>query len=335
MGLHREVQKHFGSNVINYVISVRTAQGFEDSLTSTAEERRYILNQWVDHKAEYQNVHQQLRVEGPEGQESGRLSPKGFLQTRHLSFDERKKLHEDRKKRREDQLTKTDTDSSHKKCPFCRKKANDKTDQQLTPIQSGDTTESRGDDISLELEHAIHSSVEATSRGNPEEDVMIEAAIRASMRELESGNTSTLTDEEAMDRAIQASIAEASRLHAAEESSNTTNMSDEDAKHQAMLEKAIQESLREYQLSSDSREAPATEVEIISPNDTLATESDSKSLATANEDEIVMNFIKKQSLQEEDYRQAALRKEAEEQGTEADEEALKQAIEASLKGGSG
>src|SRR5687768_4316527 len=102
MGIHKEVRKLFGSSVLNYIISARTAQGFEDAKSATAEERRDVLARWKLHKDEYQSEKQKIMEHGgPEGQESGRLTPTGFLQTRHMSFEERKRLHEERKLKRE------------------------------------------------------------------------------------------------------------------------------------------------------------------------------------------------------------------------------------------
>jgi hypothetical protein len=49
------------------------------------------------------------------------------------------------------------------------------------------------------------------------------------------------------------------------------------------------------------------------------------------EEEIVVNYIKKQTLAEEEHRQKVLGKQKEPDLSAADEEALKQAIEASLR----
>lgn len=101
MGVHKEVRKMFGSSVLNYIITARTAQGFEEAQSATPEERLDILHRWTEHKSDYQSMKMAIQEQGgPEGQESGHLTPKGFMQTRHLSFEERKKLHDDRRVRR-------------------------------------------------------------------------------------------------------------------------------------------------------------------------------------------------------------------------------------------
>jgi hypothetical protein len=253
MGIHKEVRKMFGSSVLNYMISARTAQGFEEYKNSTLEERQDIINRWREHKSEYQSSKQKLtETRRPEGQDTGRLSPRGFLQTRHLSFDERKRLHEERKSKREE-VRQEVHGKDGRRCPFCARchpHTHTPRAVQTSAIVSNSTGEAP-EDSSLEFENAIHTSIMATSRGDPEEDAMIERAIRASVTELQraSGNTKDSVD---LNLAIKASIAEASRESSGDHISNTT--SDEDAEHQILMEKAIQESLSQHYLSSQSAE---------------------------------------------------------------------------------
>lgn len=247
MGIHKEVRKMFGSSVMNYIIAARTTQGYEDAKNSTKEERLDILTRWREHKDEYQNVKMNLQETGPEGQASGHLTPRGFMQTRHLTFDERKKLHDDRKTRREEERRKLEAEqghSNHRFCPFCRRTA------PHTHEPSAVQTQAHVGTVDADhFEQAIHDSVAATSRGNVEEDLMIERAIRASVRELQSSQGSILTDEEALNRAIQASISEAGR-HRSDEQNPALAMTDEEAEHQNLLEQAIQASLAQYQLNN-------------------------------------------------------------------------------------
>ena len=348
MGIHKEVRKLFGSSVLNYIISARTAQGYEDAKTATPLERQDILNRWIEHKSEYQNSKQKFQESGlPEGHESGRLTPTGFLQTRHLSFEERKKLHVDRKKYREEERIRIHGENH--RCPFCRR-----TEPHTHTPRRVQTTPSVVHSVSEtdQFEQAIHASVAATSRGNAEEDMIIERAIRASVRELVSSQGASLSDQEAVNRAIQASIAEAGRRHSSE--SSTITMTDEEAEHQAALEKAIQKSLAEYQLSvpeAADEEVDSDEDENIklaiqmSKEETaaLANEEETIRLAlqkskdeaesTRTEEDIVLEYAKKQSLLEEQHRQAMAgkQKEVPEPHSAADEEALNKAIEESLK----
>jgi hypothetical protein len=328
MGIHKEVRKLFGSSVLNYIISARTALGYEQWKSSTKEERLDIISRWHEHKEELQSTRQKILEEGPEGQESGRLSPRGFLQTRHLSFDERKKLHEDRKARREEERTKIYGEHGSR-CPFCSHSSAHRHPEAISPTTTRSSFEPEHEDF----EQAIRESVAATSRGNPEEDATIERAIRASVKELQRSGGSNLNEHDAMDRAIQASIAEANRNRA---TANPAGSSMSDAEFDAILEKSIQQSL------IDSRNAEAT----VEP-DIYVDDDDELKLAiqeskTAHEkqvlekekteEEIVLDYVKKQSLAEEAHRQAVQGKQkAPVETTDDHDDDLKRAIEESMK----
>jgi len=329
----------FGASVLNYIIAARTAQGFEDARTSTPEERQDIISRWTEHKDEYQNARQKIQEQGgPEGQESGHLSPRGFLQTRHLSFDERKRLHEERKKKREEEREKVHG-ANGSSCPFCRRafahKHTPRPVQETPVVPNG--VHATADVTGTDFEQAIHTSVAATSRGDPEEDMMIERAIRASLRELQNAQGSTISDEEALERAIKASVAEAARRHSADVTS-LENSHEDDSEHRALLENAIQKSLMEYQLPPRTEEP----IEVHDDDDVDTDEDEDVKLAIKNskeeeasrpktEEEIVLEYVKKQSLAEEEHRRKIEGKRKEGSMTDADEEALKAAIAASLE----
>lgn len=388
MGIHKEVRKLFGSSVLNYVISARTAQGFEEYKDSTLQERQDIIARWREHKTEYQNSKQILmETRRPEGQETGRLSPRGFLQTRHLSFEERKRLHEERKHTREEERYKIHSKDGRRSCPFCSRihpHTHTPRANQTTPVVMHPTGEDQGgpDDTNLEFERAIHASVAATSHGDAEQDMMIERAIRASVKELQraGGNTN---DSEALSRAIQASIAKAGRGRA-DESPHQITMTDEYEEYQAQLERAIQESMSQPSQRADpdadidtdddeavklaiekskeapavtdvdsdedenikaaiekSKEAPSLEADVDTDEDEdvkLALEKSKsehmeKLTRAQTEEEIVLEYVKKQSLAEEELKRRVTGKarEAEDADSKADEEALMLAIEESLK----
>jgi hypothetical protein len=189
----------------------------------------------------------------------------------------------------------------------------------------------------VDFESAIHASVAATSRGNAEEDAMIERAIRASVRELEAAQNSAVNDQEALSRAIQASIAEAGSSRQTNQQGQASGagikMTDTEAEHQAALEKAIQESLLHYQLKSggksvDDEHIYSDDDEDIKKAIELSRElnaSKGKEVASAEEDEelklalqtskesahkekseeeTVMEYVKKQSLLENEHKTA-------------------------------
>ena len=341
MGIHKEVRKLFGSSVLNYMISARTAQGFDDSKIATLEERLDIISRWHKHKAEYQNARQKVREQGPEGQETGHLTPKGFFQTRHLSLEERKKLHAERHERREEERNKVQGEHG-RRCPFCSKN----TAHQHTPRTKDEApsiSDPSSDAQNLEFEQAIRESVVATSRGDHSEDIIIERAIRASIRELQSAQDSTLTDQAALDRAIQASIAEAGRgRQDAAQGVGSIAISDEESQHQALLKQAIQQSLQEYQIrfrTNDTHESTFNNADedlmlALEVSRSSYDEQNQKVLQARTEEEIVLEYVKKQSVAENEYKRTIHKdKEIASSGNNADEEALKQAIEESLKVG--
>ncbi|TVY83568.1 Sterol 3-beta-glucosyltransferase UGT80B1, partial [Lachnellula suecica] len=349
MGVHKEIRKLFGTSVLNYIISARTAQGFEDAKTATPDERHNVIYNWTEHKSEYQNMRQKLLESGgPDGQQSGHLSPRGFFQTRHLSFEERKKLHEERKLKRDEEHRKAHASDTARNCPFCRRtNAHSHTPRQLQDTPS--VLEPSGDH-NAEFEHAIHASVAATSHGNAEEDMMIERAIRASVRELQSSQH--LTDQEALERAIQASVVESG--HQRTSDSSSLDFTQEDAEHQSLLERAIQESLRtgnslpsdldlnsyydeEIQLaiqrSKEEHSGPRADDIDDALNDAIQ-KSKEEHARQKTEEEVVLDYAKKQSLAEEAHKAAVAgkqkdvpREEPQSKESKADEEALRLAIE--------
>ena len=392
MGIHKEVRKIFGSSVLNYMIAARTAQGFEEYKDSTLAERTDIINRWREHKSEYQNSKQRLiETRRPEGQDSGRLSPRGFIQSRHLSFEERKKLHDERKAKREDDRHKVHSKDGRRSCPFCsRCHPHTHTPREVqqsptVPDRHREVGERSTEQQNADFEDAIRASVAATSRGDADEDAMIERAIRASVKELQNAGGNA-DNSEALARAIQASIAEAGRRRSNED--HIITMNDEEAEHQQLLEKAIQESLSQYQMPSRSRDADAdvdtdddeavklaiaksreapTVTDVDSDEDENIRKAIEKSKETPpeadvdtdddedvrlalaksksehmekltraqTEEEIVLEYVKKQSLAEEEHKRNVLGKAKAVGDSAADEEALKQAIEESLKASGG
>lgn len=370
MGVHKEVRKLFGSSVLNYIIAARSAKGFEDAKTVTAEERQDIIRRWTIHKAEYQSSKQKMMDKGgPEGQEKGCLTPKGFLQTRHLSFEERKKLQKERQAKRRDELrdgqlvrhsrtntissmsTMSSTGTSQENIREHMPRASQEDLQQVRqelPAIAPQVTGTRA-----EFEDAIHASVAATSRGIPEEDEMIERAIRASVRELQSGESFALSDQEALDRAIQASITEAAR-RPSDAGSGSIEFTEQDAEQEALLEQAIQRSLMEHQTQphdsdddedlklalerseTDQHFTPEPE-EIDDALNLAIQQSKEELLKEKTEEQIVLEYAMRQSLREAEHRAAVEGKRPanvvveKEKPTTADDEAFELAMKESLK----
>jgi hypothetical protein len=366
-GIYKELQKRFGSSVQNYIIAARTSQGYEDWKVSSADERREIIG----HFLELQSKTKLHKSTEPESyvEDDHDTSPHGFQQTRHMTFDERKKLAEQKKKSEKEKSGPGRAGALsqifHKRS-LSRSRSRDRkgshTPTATAPIK---------DAISPQFEEAIQKSVESTSRGNPEEDRRIERALRASVSELQTGIAGE-SDRDAIDRAIRASALSASNDQ--RESAPGTSDGTQDLEEQRSLEEALQRSMAEYHISSqsdgisdhqpiimiddqdeinkaleDSR--PAT-TEGVGPklpprsadsDDDLnraLTESDqlhAEHQKSMTEEEIVLEYVKKQSLAEEQHR-AALRKgsgsslkETTAVEDDDDDEELKLAIQESLK----
>jgi hypothetical protein len=253
MGIQKEVRKFFGSNILAYICSMRTAQGYEQWGSSTQEERSDIINRWHERKSELQSVRQKILEEGPDGQEIGRLSPKGFLQTRHLSFEERKRLHEERRTRREKEKKSRTYGDQGARCPFCQKTSpHPHSDHVRLPQEDKEALGISGK-VSAKFGLGIRPSVAAASEGNLEEGLAIGL--------LDSSGSSN--EQEATDRAVQAADM------ARQNSSGSITEDDEDFQLAIKLSKAAYEE---------------------------------NELKNKMEEDIVIEYIQKQSLAEGEYR---------------------------------
>ncbi|ESZ99059.1 glycosyltransferase family 1 protein [Sclerotinia borealis F-4128] len=379
MGIHKEVRKLFGSSVLNYIIAARTAQGFEDAQKCSREERMDIIKRWNEHKREYQNVKQKVGGEGPDGQGTGNLSPRGFFQTRHLTFDERKKLDEDRKAKRGEERRTADNEGSGARGTSNQQSTHDRSpgalqNLPLVNINPPPTTNCPTGSNQTDFEEAIHASVAATSRGNLDEDLMIERAIRASVAELQGGQSAGLSDREVMDRAIRASVVASQEQ---ERRGGRGGNEEDDREHETQLAKAIQESLRgtdinrvrrsggdssdgsgdseggfiemrneESENDEDFKRALRESREDHEKRQTKGKETEKSAAGSGGmtEEEIVLEYVKKQSLAEDQHKRAVEEQErlkVEEKkkmdmvSSAADDEALERAIQESLRGAGG
>ncbi|KAL9115832.1 MAG: hypothetical protein Q9227_000200 [Pyrenula ochraceoflavens] len=280
-GIFAELQKHFGSSVQNYIIAARTAQGYEEWKNSTPEERTSVIAAW---KLVKDDLHRQGRKYGKEKSadpEPEVVSPEefpeeeiphGFAQTRHLSWDERKALAEkrQRKKKEEKKRKKTEREqsqpisrsSSCQHCPFHHEPGF----HHSIAVPQSMRTSTEGS-LPTGFEDAIQRSVTATSKGNPDEDQMIEKAIRASVQELQDAHQRGTGEDEAYERAVAASIAEANRVRRksipvndhTEQPKGNENVEvkevaedEDDDTHNHELAEALRRSLLEHNIKSSS-----------------------------------------------------------------------------------
>lgn len=179
-----------------------------------------------------------------------------------------------------------------------------------------------------ELEKAIKESVKITSNGDPGEDEMVERAIRASIAELQGGRSVSMhgavgsnsegSEEEAYQRAIRTSAAEA-------EKNNGKNIPNDPILEEALrnsllegglghnakadtqdkeLERALRESIRDEK--APAREYSDTQDDIGDSELQRAIEESKqleidRELRRKAEEEVIMEYVKKASLEEQEY----------------------------------
>ncbi|KAL9104167.1 MAG: hypothetical protein Q9163_000866 [Psora crenata] len=223
-GIYKEIQKHLGTSAQNYIVAARTVQGYDDWSKSSREERLDVVSRW--HAAQVQ-----LTQKKQHSRHSSFSESSGFSKTKHMSFDEIKKL---------------------AAAKMRLKHGHGKGDTSTTAQVSNPTislthaaTSSTAPDDANEFEEAINASVAATSRGSPEEDEMIERAIRASVLELQSASDDA-DNESKMQSAIKASISEARRARALSVLDSSADGLDGVDEHDKLLEEALCNSLREH-----------------------------------------------------------------------------------------
>jgi hypothetical protein len=196
-----------------------------------------------------------------------------------------------------------------------------------------------------EYEQAIRESVAATSTGNVEEDAMIERAIRASIAELKRASADD-DDRDPIQRAIQASVVEAGRAQP-RQSVDNANSPGTSSDHDRMLEQALRMSMNEHDradelqgdhldhdwddsgVATDDDENIKRAIENskadtrllahhteVPENGSMESRKNRETLekpdiAARSEEEIVLEYVKRQSLLEEQHKQslAAGRKE--------------------------
>lgn len=333
-GIYKELQNHLGSSVQNYIVAARTAQGYEDLHNSNQQERLDVVSRWQAIQVEIEKEKQNARHGRFHGHH---CYLKATIEERKRHSAEKKKDKKSTRGKPIDQ-TRVPAPSPH---PFVRQ-----TSESSSPEQDG-------------FEEAIKASVAATSHGNPEEDEMIEKAIRASVRELHLASKEG-DDRDAIQRAIQASVAEAVRARGKDVSKPNADGLDGIIDHDKELEAALHRSLTETRsnvvtidfddsgIDTDDDENIKLAMERSRSEGTgglQAADIDDEDLQEAikisqddheehkqslskskTEEDIVLEYVKKQSLAEEQYKKSVAAKYDE----DPSDEDMKKATEQSL-----
>lgn len=197
-GVYKEMQKAMGSSVQNYIIAARTAQGYEEWNGASPEERADVVRRW-------QMIEQEVRK---------KKNPDAVV----------KEIFEEARRKRMENLPQRQQSGASA--------AASSTQQSASLGQDPDA-----------LEAAIRESIRQTSRGNPEEDAAIERAIRVSMAELARNNGTAKPQDgesEALRKAMASSMEDSNR------GGRTEDERDEE------LEQALANSLREQRRQYDN-----------------------------------------------------------------------------------
>lgn len=372
-GIYAELAKRYGSSVENYLFAARTAQGYEEWKVSMPEERAEIVHAWKSSQLETRRAGKKYGNEKKQEMEEHILTRTnsnsvellhGFKNTRHLSWEERKALAEKRRELEKEQKELMRQEAEARTQDGKAKsgsKLNLPLDHSLhhrhqlrhTPSVAS-KSESR-ENLPEEYEEAIRKSVRATSRGNSEEDALIERALRASVKELQKVNPGVnKDDEEVYARAVQASLEEVKKARAEKgqvsgvvavqagldqddyddelaralaqsleeykagqsvgrEPYNDSGFATEDEED---FQQTVEESKRAHLESQWRKQAEATPLTIHGPTGGDDEENVKRAVAESEkekkreeelsrqrtEEEIVMEYVKKQSLLEEEHK---------------------------------
>lgn len=194
-GLHAEVRAKFHHSVENYIVVSRILQGQDDIRSATPEEQNDIVLRFHSKRDELRSFHlfkyreknapaqatpnEAARGGGSQedlGQTPDEPPKTGFWNTKSLSIDERKKLHA-----LKDAWNTKDVAGAASALLAPTNQSPAVTPPAAAPAQPA-TANFEPEDP--EMERAIRESVAQTSHGDQDEDAMIEAQIRTSVKEM-------------------------------------------------------------------------------------------------------------------------------------------------------
>ena len=214
-GIYKEIQKHFGASTQNYIVAARTSQGYEEYMNSTSAEKEDVVARWKTVKAELEKQKQLLK-------HGVHIDPDKCI---FRKIAQERKVKATKKKTSKSQHERSDSAATVNAA--ADHPSMTQTDLKTHPSITNDPASSTASGALYE--EAIQHSVARTSKGDAEQDEMIEKALRASVLELQNATQEGAHDE-ALNRAIEASVAEAARSKGGE--------------HDKELEEALRRSLQ-------------------------------------------------------------------------------------------
>ncbi|OBR10191.1 Glycosyltransferase family 28 domain-containing protein [Colletotrichum higginsianum IMI 349063] len=368
-GVHATLRNAFSTSVQNYIIASRMKQGQMEMEAAGMAEREDVVARWNNVKFDLKNFQamklkeqrEKQRADGEnpymQGQSEKSLTPPvtGWSHTRKLSFEDRKQLHarkEAWKKGHVEALV--PASRSDLSLPESTTTSVAEDEEFERAIRASVAETSRGNpEEDVAVEQAIRASVNHfRSSGTGIPDVQREKPMSndrdAKNHDQDPFSSAELeiTDEEyqqLIEKAIQQSMSlQAAGVHPGQGSQG------DDEEFQRALE---QSKIAQHRAPEDDEElkrileeskqyhtkGPADDEEelkrAIEASEVAHREQLSKAAAARSEEDIVMEYVKKQSLAEEEFRRSASKgKEREVTDEDEDEdEDLKKAMEESLK----
>jgi len=279
-GLYQEMIKSKGKSVQNYIIAARIAQGCDEASSVTQQERDNIVSKWkyikVNTKKKRNPGAEQIDslyslVEEKRKRWTNRQEPVNSVLNRleshsslppHMSpadsHFESTRPQDDPEPEIRSTIPSWRQQEAERVRAIRRQEIDVPTQAQNAHSLDSQLLEQEEAER-RELDKAIAASVAEASRGNPEEDSLVEAAIRASIAELERApvGTSASDDEAALKRAVAASLADSGKT-------------DVTAQEQAALEETLRKSL----LETNQRHKHGSESEWDSDDDENGTDDE-------------------------------------------------------------
>lgn len=322
-GAYMALRNRFAKSVENYISTSRVLQGGDEYDAATPEERADIVARWEGIKFDLKNFYALKLKEAKDGKDrESRLFARSESPAPEPHPDIAPLLSP---RSGSESMGRFGADGK-------RAKGRDLWKRSHVDVKVP-TAEGHPDE---ELERAIQTSVRETSRGDAEDDARVEMAIRASVNQLQAdggplapgadtqaGGSSveessaaprevdlTITDkeyQELIERAIQQSTAgigsnpDDEEFQRALERSRTEVAAPEE--QDAELRRAIEESRAAPPLPP--REGEEDELRrAIEASERMGREEADRERVARSEEEIVLEYVMKQSLREEEYRRA-------------------------------
>jgi UDP:flavonoid glycosyltransferase YjiC (YdhE family) len=322
-GVHKEVQKLFGTNVQKYIVASRTAQGYEEWLESSDAEKEEVILRWKLIQKYMKRRHRDEMVRDIlEAQQNMSTKDKAVLQTpEHISSSVYSTYTAGSSPQDAENLAMGDSGSA------------------VHPVNTA-----REESLArAEIHETIRLPVQETSHRDTEEDARVERASQESIFQLQRQRRKTADDQadhESLGHAIVTSEAEAQ------------NRAREELENEEQLKKVIAQSLGEQRrMDGDSGWEGLyhdDDEELYDPGHLAGTiqkafgvqqqkqlgekTTREKTTREKTEEEIVMEYVKKQSLLEQQHHSRRKGKGPADAAEDTDDEELQMALQFSMQG---